>query len=66
MMAFDGYVIVRHLNRGRKCDERTIGLFVDLLLPCAAPGIAGRPSVPKARQRDADALYAGRNSAEYK
>jgi AcrR family transcriptional regulator len=31
MMAFDGYVIGRHLNPRRGCDHRTIRLFVDLL-----------------------------------
>lgn len=33
LMAFDGFVIVRHLNPGRKCDHGTINLFVDLLMP---------------------------------
>jgi AcrR family transcriptional regulator len=31
MMAFDGYVIGRHLNPRRDCDHGTIHLFVDLL-----------------------------------
>jgi AcrR family transcriptional regulator len=31
MMAFDGYVIGRHLNPRRECDHGTIHLFVDLL-----------------------------------
>ena len=31
MMAFDGYVIGRHLNPRRGCDHGTIHLFVDLL-----------------------------------
>ncbi|MGV3634541.1 MAG: TetR/AcrR family transcriptional regulator [Pseudorhodoplanes sp.] len=31
MMAFDGYVIGRHLQRRGDCDDRTLNLFVDLL-----------------------------------
>ncbi len=31
MMAFDGYVIGRHLRRRGDCDDRTLDLFVDLL-----------------------------------
>ncbi len=31
VMAFDGYVIGRHLNRRGDCDDRTLNLFADLL-----------------------------------
>ncbi len=31
MMAFDGYVIGRHLQRPGDCDDRTLDLFVELL-----------------------------------
>ncbi len=31
MMAFDGYVIGRHLRRRGDCDDRTLDLFVDLI-----------------------------------
>ena len=41
MMAFDGYVIGRHLNPRRDCDHATIHLFVDLL-----SGPALKPSQP--------------------
>ena len=32
VMAFDGFVISRHLNPNRECDEATIGLMLALLL----------------------------------
>jgi AcrR family transcriptional regulator len=66
MMAFDGYVIVRHLNPDQKCDDRAISLFVDLLLPRAAPADRGRPAGSKARRRYADVSSAGRDTARYK
>lgn len=46
MMAFDGYVIGRHLNPRRDCDHGTIHLFVDLLA-----GPAAKASQPKAARR---------------
>ncbi len=46
VMAFDGYVIGRHLNRRGDCDDRTLNLFVDLL---AAP-----QKLRKAKRRAGD------------
>jgi hypothetical protein len=49
MMAFDGYVIGRHLNPRRDCDHGTIHLFVDLL---AGPKLKpSKPSLPKSSRR---------------
>ncbi len=45
MMAFDGYVIGRHLNPLRGCDHATIHLFVDLL---AGPKLkSSQPKKPR-------------------
>lgn len=66
VMAFDGFIIYRHVDPTRPCDDATLDLACDLLLGSAAPRGGGRAKRrrPRARARARSAAHTFRHLEE--